>query len=187
MYSIIRVDRELFKLINQTWQNSIFDQVFPLIRNSIFWIPLYLFLLLFLIINHKKNIFWWIIFAASTAILTDFVSSKLIKENIMRLRPCNDPTLADSMHFLLNYRPQSSSFTSSHAATHFALAVFFYLTLRNIIGRWALLFFLWAFLIVYAQVYVGVHFPLDVFCGAIIGTGIGYFTSCTFNKKHLLA
>ena len=187
MHKIIQLDRALFKLINQTWHNELFDSIFPLIRNSIFWIPLYLFLLIFMLINFKKGVLWWAIFAACTAILTDFVSSKLIKENIIRLRPCNDPALADTMRFLLNYRPQSSSFTSSHAATHFALAVFFYLTLKNFIGKWALLFFLWAFLIVYAQVYVGVHFPLDIICGAIIGIAIGYFTGYTFNKKHLLA
>lgn len=187
MHQIIQADRYLFSLINQRLHNGFFDLIFPFLRNSIFWLPLYLFLLLFVSVNFKKHVWWWIAFAACTAIISDFISSDVIKEHIYRVRPCNDESLRTSMRFLLNYRPQSSSFTSSHAVSHFALAWFFYGTLKNIVGKWALLFFLWAFLIVYAQVYVGVHFPLDVLCGAIIGTAIGWFTAYSYNKRHLLA
>lgn len=187
MHTLIGLDKSLFRLINQRWHNDLFDAILPLVRNSYFSIPLYLFLLIFVITNGKKNVGWWIIFAACLPILTDFVSSKLIKENIWRVRPCNDPDMAQGLRFLVYHRPQSSSFTSSHATSHFGMAVFFYLTLKNIIGNWALLFFLWAFLIVYAQVYVGVHYPIDVICGGIIGSLIGYILARTFNKNYLLA
>lgn len=187
MQNIIGLDKDLFRLINQSWQNAFFDYILPLVRNSYFSIPLYLFLLLLAIVNFKKNAGWWIIFAACLPILTDFVSSKLIKENIWRVRPCNDPSMADGLRFLVNYRPKSSSFTSSHATSHFGLAVYFYMTLKNIIGKWALLFFLWALMIVYAQVYVGVHYPIDIICGGLIGSAIGYFVASTFNKNYSLA
>lgn len=154
----------------------------PLVRNAQTWIPLYLFLLLFVVFNYKKNIWWWILFAAAVPVLSDFVSSVLIKNNIHRLRPCNDPDMIDQVRFLLSYRPQSSSFTSSHATNHFAMAAFFFFTLRNKINSFALLFFLWAALICYAQIYVGVHYPLDIVCGAFIGFLIGYFISLRFNK-----
>jgi len=187
MQNLLTLDKSLFRLINQQWHNPFFDWLLPLVRNSYFSLPLYLFLLLFVIINGKKNIGWWIVFAACVPILTDFVSSKLIKENIIRLRPCNDPMMAEGLRFLLSYKPQSSSFTSSHATSHFGLAMFFHSTLKNIIGKWSLLFFLWAFIIVYAQVYVGVHFPGDIICGALIGMAIGYFVSRLFNKNYSLA
>lgn len=84
----------------------------------------------------------------------------------------------------MKYRPQSSSFTSSHAANHFAMAVFFYCTLSKHIGKWALLFFVWAAVIAYAQVYVGVHYPIDVACGGLIGIVFGYLSARLFNKFY---
>jgi undecaprenyl-diphosphatase len=101
--------------------------------------------------------------------LSDYVSSTLIKENFIRIRPCSDPFLAGNIRFLVAYCPQSSSFTSSHAVNHFAAAMFIFTTFKKSVSdKWALLF-LWAAAISYAQVYVGVHFPFDIFCGAIVG------------------
>lgn len=122
-----------------------------------------------------------------TAILSDLISSSLIKEHIFRLRPCNEPSLADILHLRLSYRPQSSSFTSSHAFNHFALAAYFSNTLQKHIGKWGMLLYLWAFLVAYAQVYVGVHYPLDVLCGGLLGYGLGKLTSYTYNKNYILA
>jgi len=187
MKYIIHIDKALFKLINGTWHNDFFDTLMPIIRNAKTWIPFYLFLLLISIFNFKKNKWWWIFFAAITPILTNYISSDLIKGNFWRLRPCNDPKMADSVRFLLTYRPQNSSFTSSHATNHFALATFFYLTLKDYFGKWSLLFFLWAFVIVYAQIYVGVHYPLDILAGGIVGAFIGYLSAKLFNTKFGLS
>jgi undecaprenyl-diphosphatase len=187
MKQLIQADKALFYLVNGKWHNGFLDAVMPVIRSSQTWVPFYLFLLLFALFNFKKQVWWWAVFAGCTAILSNFISSDLIKENIIRLRPCNDPQLAASVRFLLSYRPQSSSFTSSHAVNHFALATYFYYTLKDHVGKWAWLFFLWAFLIIYAQVYVGVHFPLDVICGALIGIILGYLPARAFNKQYGLA
>ncbi|MEQ1554224.1 MAG: phosphatase PAP2 family protein, partial [Ferruginibacter sp.] len=107
-------------------------------------------------------------------------------ENIFRLRPCNDHTLRDTFTLLIGYRPQSSSFTSSHATNHFAMAAFFFYTLKQYFGKFSVLFFIWAALICFAQVYVGVHFPLDVICGGIIGFIFGYLCATSFNKRYFL-
>jgi undecaprenyl-diphosphatase len=75
------------------------------------------------------------------------------------------------------------SFTSSHATNHFAIATFLSLTLGKRFKKikWPLL--TWAGMICLAQVYVGVHFPLDVFCGAILGMIIGWLWSFVFNNN----
>ncbi len=187
MQQILRFDRSLFRVINHDWSNAFFDGLMPWLRNSTVWIPLYLFLILLVLVNYKKNVWWWILFAACTAAITDFASSKLIKENIYRLRPCNNPDYASWIHVLVGYRPQSSSFTSSHATNHFGIAMFLFLTLKNKLGKWAGLFFLWAGSICFAQVYVGVHYPLDVAAGAVIGLLIGYLTGKLFTKSYGLA
>lgn len=187
MQQLLQTDKYLFRLINSEWHNSFLDTTLPLIRNQYLWFPFYLFMALFVLINFKKNAWLWIIFVAAVAILTDFISSDLIKENIFRLRPCNDPAMADGLRFLVSYRPQSSSFTSSHAANHFGMASFFYFTLRRYIGSWVWAFFAWAFIICYAQVYVGVHYPLDVIAGALVGFLFGYLPARAFNKNYSLA
>ena len=187
MQQLLDYDRYFFTLINWKWQNNLFDTLLPLLRSSIFWLPLYLFMLVFALCNFKKDTFWWICFACGTAILTDFISSELIKENFYRTRPFNDPLLATTSRMLLGYSPSSSSFTSSHATNHFGLATFLYCTISRSFGKWPLVFYLWAIIISYAQIYVGVHYPLDVIAGGMIGCIFGYLTSRSFNKQYSLA
>jgi membrane-associated phospholipid phosphatase len=177
------LDTWLLTHINQDWSNSIFDAVAPYLRETKFWMPLYLFLILFVTINFGVKGWWWVIAAVLAIALSDIISSKLIKENIIRLRPCRDMEVMQQIRFFVNYCPGSSSFTSSHATSHFAQAMFFFLTLRHVIGKWSLLFFLWAFSIAYTQVYVGVHYPFDVFCGGILGCGIGFAMTKLFHNR----
>lgn len=186
MQQLLSYDRDLFRLINSRWNNNFFDWLMPWLRNANVWFPLYIFLLVLVLVNFKTTGWIWLLFAAGTVICTDFVSSKLIKETIWRIRPCNDPDLASWIRVLVGYRPQNSSFTSSHAANHFGLAMFFFTTLIKRFEHWPKLFFLWAFGISYAQVYVGVHYPLDIFCGSLVGLGIGYLTGRSFNNKYAL-
>ena len=189
MHSLFNMewDKTLLRYINARWQNPFFDWLFPIIRNADMWAPLYLFLVLYVLFNYKKTGWWWLLAAACTPMLTDLISSHLIKENIFRLRPCNDPALAGWLRVYPGiYRPESSSFTSSHAANHFGMAMFLFLTLKSKMGKWAWLFFIWAGSISYAQMYVGVHYPVDIICGAAVGLLVGYTTATIFNKNKML-
>ncbi|MGN6568999.1 MAG: phosphatase PAP2 family protein, partial [Flavipsychrobacter sp.] len=109
-----------------------------------------------------------------------------VKPFIHRLRPCNNPNLVSMVHLLV---PCGSglSFPSSHATNHFALGVFMAMSIQKV-AKWiwpAAIF--WAALVSYSQVYVGVHFPLDVTCGAMLGTAIGIFTGKIFNRYFQLS
>jgi membrane-associated phospholipid phosphatase len=182
MHKIIELDKKLFHLINYTWHNSFFDFLMPWLRNAELWAPLYFFLILIVATNYKKNNFLWICFFIGTVVISNYISSNLIKVYFTRVRPCNDPSIASWIRILTGYRPMNFSFVSSHATNHFAMAIFFYLTLKDEIGNWAWIFFLWAFVICYAQIYVGVHYPTDVAAGALVGLFIGYITGKIFNK-----
>jgi membrane-associated phospholipid phosphatase len=186
MQKILQLDKQAFEFVNNHLHNQFFDWFMPLMRNSFTWYPLYILIIVFVFVNFSKNTWLWLIFIAATVFLSNYISSNLIKENIFRLRPCNDPEFINKINFLIGYRPQSSSFTSSHATNHFALASFFYYTLRHKIGKLSILFFIWAAIICFAQVYVGVHFPLDVLCGGIIGYIFGYLCATSFNKRYFL-
>jgi undecaprenyl-diphosphatase len=180
---MIQFDHWLFNKINQDWTNSFFDQVLPFVRQAEIWLPFYLFLLLFITMNFGKKGWLWAFTLIMTGIISDLLSSSVVKHLIFRYRPCCDPSLEERVRILVNYCPyNSSSFTSSHACNHFAVAMFIYLTLRRT-SRWWSLCFAWAFVICYAQVYVGVHFPFDIVGGAILGTGIGYGMSVFFRKQ----
>ena len=180
---ILQGDYWLFSRINQAWTCSFLDTVFLFFREAELWVPFYLFLLVFATLNFRKRGWIWSLYLVMTAIISDLISSNLIKNHLVfRLRPCHNPLLEDTMRSLANYCPVSSSFTSSHACNHFAMAFFIYHTLKHTSPWWALVF-AWAFFISYAQVYVGVHYPLDVICGGLIGAGIGIVTSRVFRSQ----
>ena len=176
-------DRWLFTKINHDWTNTFLDNVFPLWREAITWIPLYIFLLLFVLINFGRKAWPWIIGFLITVALSDQVSSHLITPLVNRSRPCLDIQLENHIRLLLNYCSDSRSFVSSHASNHFGLAFYIHYTLKPYFRKWGYGWFLWAATISYAQVYIGVHYPLDVICGAGLGSCIGYFTSFHFNNR----
>jgi undecaprenyl-diphosphatase len=178
MHTIVQIDKILFRWINSGLQNVLFDSIFPILRISLLWIPLYLFLLIFVFSNYRKNAWWWILFAVFTGVLSDYVSSDIVKEMFFRLRPCHEPGLG---RLLVSYCPQSSSFTSSHATNHFAFACFLVLTLHDIPARYKRILLGWAASIAFAQVYVGVHYPLDVICGGLLGLMLGFLVAKAFN------
>jgi membrane-associated phospholipid phosphatase len=180
--ALLRFDHRMFHKINQVWTNPFFDLLLPFARQQEFWYFFYLFLLVFALVNFGVKGCWWAVSLIMTVIISDLCSSSLIKMLFFRLRPCRNPDMIDQVRVLVNYCPQSSSFTSSHACNHFAAAWFIFITL-NQTGSWRWLLFLWAFVISYAQVYVGVHFPLDILGGAILGSAIGYGMSILFGKQ----
>lgn len=180
-------DRWLFKKINVEWATPFLDYVFPVWREGMTWMPLYIFLFIFMAVNFGARVWPWIIGLVATVSLSDQLSSHLIKPLVQRHRPCYDILLAPDIRLLLNYCSSSFSFVSSHATNHFGMAFFIYYTLKSYIGKWSYLFFFWAASISYGQVYIGVHYPIDVFCGALLGTGIGCGTAYVFNKRFPLA
>ncbi|RBL88616.1 phosphatase PAP2 family protein [Chitinophaga flava] len=180
--SILKQDLRLFFHINGQWHNAVLDYILPLAREPYMWAPLYLFLALFITINYGWRGFWWILFFLLCFALAD-QSSLYIKQAFGRVRPCRDPIVSHYARILVGYCPTSGSFTSNHAANHFALATFCFLTLKSAFGRYTWLFFLWAALVGYAQIYVGVHYPLDVAGGAVLGIFIGLLSGSFFQRR----
>ena len=167
--------------LNVKWHNAVLDTVMPFVRNQWFWTPLYLFLAIFMPSHYRKQ--GWILCAMFliTFAISDQVSASLIKPFFNRVRPCNNETLHGIVHLLVPCG-NGKSFPSSHASNHFALAWFMSLTLGRM-ARWVWpAALLWAVLVCYAQVYVGVHYPLDVFAGGTLGTCVGIGVGMFCNK-----
>jgi undecaprenyl-diphosphatase len=136
------------------------------------------------LLNYKGKGAWWILLFVVTIALTDMTGNYLFKQNVARMRPCGDPDFFSQVRLLVNRCNPGNSFISNHAANHFGIATFFFLTSRPLLKYWAYIGFVWAALIAYAQVYVGVHYPLDVICGALLGVLFGLLTGTVFKKRY---
>ncbi|MGO1243388.1 MAG: phosphatase PAP2 family protein [Sphingobacterium sp.] len=174
---LIHFDQELFLAVNQGLSNPFFDWLLPILRNPYTWAPLYLFLIIFFIKHYGKMGIIIVAFTLANFGVSDLVSSRVVKNTIKRVRPCNDLVFKNEVNIRIRCG-SGYSFTSSHATNHFAMAFFWIVLFRR---RWKHAMWLaitWASLIAISQIYVGVHYPLDILAGAalgiLIGTSIGY-------------
>ena len=133
----------------------------------------------------KKGWIWCLLFLVSF-ILSDQTSAHLMKPYFERLRPCNNYRVSNLIHLIVPCGGMYG-FPSSHAANHFSLGVFSAVTL----GKWVKWIWpvaiIWALAVSYAQVYVGVHYPLDVAVGGLTGAAIGICTGKFFNRYFRFA
>ncbi|MBK9510362.1 MAG: phosphatase PAP2 family protein [Cytophagaceae bacterium] len=179
---LINIDHNLFLWLNG-FHNGYFDQIMLWVSHSRTWLPLYVFLifLLFKKFGIKQGIIYILIIIVAVG-CSDFITSGLMKPFFGRLRPCHNPEIMSQMHLVGNCGGQYG-FVSSHASNSFAL--FFIISQIGIYKKYlkpAML--LWAIIVSYSRIYLGVHFPIDVFVGASIGICIS-FLIFEFYKKIL--
>ncbi len=180
--TIIEKDKELFVYLNSLGVES-WDQFWMIVTNQFSWIPLFA-LLLFLVFKAygwKKSLMIMVVTALLITFSDQFVN--FIKDYFGRLRPNNDPTINEIIRILK--RPKSFSFVSGHSTTSFAATTFMILTLRNYY-KYSFLVLIWPLLFAYSRIYVGVHFPVDIFVGMLLGVLEGiifYKISVIFLKK----
>ncbi len=173
MEQLFQLDQQIFWLINVEWANVAFHTIMPFLRNKLLWGPLYLFLLSFIVINEPKRAYAIIAFALLCVFLTDQLTASVMKPYFDRLRPCQLTEWQDQINVLVRCGG-GRSFPSAHAANHFGVAVFIGGLFAHRSKLPLFLLCIWAAAISYAQVYVGVNFPLDITVGAILGMLIGW-------------
>jgi undecaprenyl-diphosphatase len=160
------------------WLNSFhleaLDPVVLQLTQTITWIPLYVLLLYLIYRIDPKNTLWILGGVMFTILLADQVSSGLMKPYFERLRPCHDPRWEGMMH-VYGRCGGLYGFVSSHAANTFGLATFLTLKLGKKQKAIAWLF-LYALVVSYTRIYLGVHYPLDLFFGALVGVLAAFFS-----------
>lgn len=171
------LDRELLLYLN-SFHTPALDPVMFWITKTLFWLPLYLFLLYVTIRYFKKD--WWIVIIgiAFAILLTDRITSGFMKPYFERLRPSREPTLQGLVHLVQDsagkvYTGGKYGFASSHAANTFATAMFFWMVFRRRY-RWMWVLFIWATVMTYTRIYLGAHYPGDILVGLLIGLLCGW-------------
>src|SRR5687767_14696788 len=167
--ALLQWDKAVMHWINMDWSHPVLDAIFPVMRNKYFWIPLYVLCISWIVYNHRvRYVVMIMVFLGLSIFAADTISSQLIKYNVKRPRPCQisnmSPPVIERAACGSGY-----SFTSSHAANHFCVAAFFISIFGVVMDRWKYLWWIWAFLISIAQVYVGLHYPLDIIGGGLLG------------------
>ncbi len=164
-------DRELFVFLNGLGIER-FDSFWIYVTQIESWTPLFIFfvLLIFYYYKAKKGLtvlFFLLLTFGITILFTGFV-----KDYVARLRPNNVVALGELIRIL--QKPTNYSFFSGHASTSMAITTFMVLAIRKY-SRWIYLAYLWPLIFMLSRIYVGVHYPSDLFVGALVGTSLAFF------------
>ena len=174
---ILRLDSKLFLYLNNLGTSK-FD---------IFWISLskieanilmYLFLILLFFYIQKIRpkliyIFYFFIVIALMITITD-QGANIFKDSFQRLRPCYNESIIDSLRLVKQNCGGKFGLFSAHASNSFSLAIFFGLLFINRISYIIMITIVYASLISYSRIYLGVHYPIDVFFGSFFGIFVGF-------------
>ena len=167
---IIDYDKELFIYLNSLGYEP-WDNFWVTLTNQFSWIPLFALLLILVFKSYgwKKGLILMLIAALLITFSDQFVN--FIKDSFGRLRPNNDTSINELIRILK--RPSSFSFVSGHSTTSFAVTTFLIATLKKYY-KYPFFLLIWPILFAYSRIYIGVHFPIDIFVGMLLGILIGY-------------
>ena len=169
----MNIDLYLFNLINQFAGRWVWLDYVAMFCADYLGYVLLLLLLVLLAVNYKK--YWkMIIEAVIAAAITRFVLADFIRWLWFKPRPF----VAENFIPLIDQSPKEAAFPSGHASFFFALSTIVYFYNKKL----GILFYVASFFIVISRVFVGVHWPLDILAGAILGILMGWILNKLFRK-----
>ncbi len=177
---IIDIDIELLIYLNNLGTTQ-WDSFWLFVTHKFSFIPLYLLLVFFTFkyFGLKRTIVVLILIAL--LITASDQTSNLFKYGFERLRPCQNDNVMDLIRIVKSSCGGRFSFFSAHASNTMSIAVFFGLLLKNKIKYFSIFLIIWAIIVGYSRIYLGVHFPLDVAFGFLVGVIYGVIFYFLFN------
>ena len=181
---LIHIDTEILLAING-WHAHWADTLMWIISAKETWIPLYLLLIGLLVWRYRQpattRVKWMqkvpacvlmIIVIGLAVGAADFIASGILKDWVARPRPSRVPELEGVLHLVNGYKSGRYGFVSSHAANTMACGLLFSLIWRKKITTCGLM--LWVAANCYSRMYLGVHYPLDILGGLIVGALVAW-------------
>ena len=181
---IIQLDIKLFLYLNsqgtETW-----DVFWNIVTHRFTWIPLYIFLL-YLVYHFSgwKGLLYYIVVISLLILAVDQSTTYFFKNVFHRLRPSHNQDIADVIR-ITGGKGGQWGFISAHASNTFSIAVFLGFQFKKVFKYSAIALTLWAIFVSYSRIYVGVHYPGDLICGAIWGGSIAYLFLWILKKTNL--
>lgn len=172
MEALGTLDERFFLFLNGLHTDWM-DKVMIAVTQMWVWLPLYLLMIYWTVKQYGKRC-WWIFIALGIVVLcSDQLSAHVCKPLFQRLRPCYNVDLQDLIYLPKGMAGGKYGFVSSHAANTFAIAAFMTAALRKNRAWVGIVLYLWAFISSYSRIYLGFHYPGDIFCGAVLGILVG--------------
>lgn len=161
------MDTMVFLTVN-SHHNAYFDSVMWLVSGKLIWVPMYVSLFFVLLKNYSYKVVFAILLAIGVVILfTDSFTAQVIRPWVCRLRPSNlDNPMSSMVHVVDGYRGGAYGFPSNHASNTWGLAFFITFLFRRY--KLTFFFFLWALLVCYSRMYLGVHYFGDLLIGGLL-------------------
>ena len=161
------MDTMVFLTVN-SHHNAYFDSVMWLVSGKLIWVPMYVSLFFVLLKNYSYKVVFAILLAIGVVILfTDSFTAQVIRPWVCRLRPSNlDNPMSSMVHVVDGYRGGAYGFPSNHASNTWGLAFFITFLFRRY--NLTFFFFLWALLVCYSRMYLGVHYFGDLLIGGLL-------------------
>lgn len=176
------MDQAIFDFFHFTLANDFFDWLLPFWRKRETWIPLYLFLVIFMLWRDWRKGLRVLLAVGVAVLLADFITSSILKPWIGRIRPCATVELQSQIRELVSCGG-SLSFPSSHASNHLAIALVLWGTWFLGLPRVGYLLLVWAVSISLAQIYVAKHWPTDILGGWIVGALVAWLVVLAYNRS----
>lgn len=167
------LDRELFLAING-WHAPMFDNIMYYVSQIWVFVPVFVYWL-YMVFNRYglKKLLILLGFLGLLVLLTD-QTSNITKHTIKRYRPTHNLEIQSKVHIVNEYKGGLYGFFSGHSTNTFGVAMLLFLIFRKESLVFRLLFFGWAALTAYSRIYLGVHYPSDIFVGFVVGIFWGY-------------
>ncbi|MDC6366001.1 MULTISPECIES: phosphatase PAP2 family protein [Flavobacteriaceae] len=143
-----------------------YDGFWTSVTNIATWIPLFILFLVLLFWKFPRKVALLKFYMVLGLAFFITAATHLCKITVARLRPNNSEDINGLIRVLKT--PTDYSFFSGHASSSLAITMLMYLFLRRKVF-WAPLFFIWPLLFSYSRIYVGVHYPVDILVGAVVG------------------
>lgn len=179
---ILQIDKEILIFLNNLG-NEQWDGFWLSLTNQFNWTPLFVLLLLLLIKKFGwKNSLLLLLFISILVAFSDQFTN-FIKNTTGRIRPCNTDEIVNQLRSF-SYKPGGYSFYSGHASLSMTFTIFMILLLKDHYKYITLLLIFPAFF-GYSRIYLGVHYPLDVFLGYISGIFFGFVFYAIQKKLRL--